>query len=225
MDFIFLSEGDMLPQNKPANLRTVAEQVGLAPCSVSAILNNTPASQAIPQSTKDRVFRAAAELNYRPNPWARSLRTKRTGMITVITADFGRAAVARVVAGLQSRLNRSGYLLVLGAADSADSIHSCAQFMQHGIEGVVAIDAAVPRQLDIPVAYVDLAYLGSDEPLSRDTQAWLSELGAAAADTIIRQIETGTASKRTKVEPKFSPAYFDVLHANLDPDLDARESA
>lgn len=216
----------MLPQNKPANLRTVAEQVGLAPCSVSAILNNTPASQAIPQSTKDRVFRAAAELNYRPNPWARSLRTKRTGMITVITADFGRATVARVIAGLQSRLSRSGYLLVLGAADSGDFVHSnCAQFMQHGIEGVVAIDAAVPRQLDIPVAYVDLAYLGSDEPLSRDTQAWLSELGAAAADTIIRQIETGTASKRTKVEPKFPPAYFDVLHANLDPDLDARESA
>lgn len=215
----------MLPQNKPANLRTVAEQVGLAPCSVSAILNNTPASQAIPQSTKDRVFRAAAELNYRPNPWARSLRTKRTRMVTVVTPDFGRAAVARVVAGLQSRLNRSGYLLVLGAADSADSIHSCAQFLQHGIEGVVAIDAAVPRQLDIPVADVDLGYLSSGEPLTGDMQAWLSELGSAAAETIIRQIEAGTASKRTKVEPKFSPAYFDVLHANLDPDLDARESA
>jgi DNA-binding LacI/PurR family transcriptional regulator len=40
---------------------------------------------AIPQRTKDRVFRAAAELNYRPNLWARSLRTKRTRMVAAIT--------------------------------------------------------------------------------------------------------------------------------------------
>jgi len=33
-------------------LRTVAEKVGLAPCSVSAVLNNSPAAVAIPQRTK-----------------------------------------------------------------------------------------------------------------------------------------------------------------------------
>ena len=49
------------------NLRAVAERVGLAPCSVSSVLNNAPAAQAIPQSTKERIFKAAAELNYRPN--------------------------------------------------------------------------------------------------------------------------------------------------------------
>ena len=215
----------MLPQKKPVNLRTVAEQVGLAPCSVSAILNNSPASNAIPQSTKDRVFRAAAELNYRPNLWARSLRTKRTRMIAVLTPDFGRGAVARVVAGLQSRLTRRGYLLALASLDSADGNHACAQFQQRGIEGIVAIDTAVPRQLDLPAAYVDLGYMNSVEPLTNDMQAWLSELGAAAAETIIRQIEKTTLSTREKVEPKLPPAYFDLLHANLGPDVETRESA
>jgi DNA-binding LacI/PurR family transcriptional regulator len=215
----------MLHERKAVNLRTVAEQVGLAPCSVSAILNNTPASQAIPQSTKDRVFRAAAELNYRPNLWARSLRTKRTRMIAVLTPDFGRTVVARVVAGLQSRLNRRGYLLALGSLESTDGSHACAQFQQRGIEGIVVIDAAVPRQLDMPAAYVDLGYMNSVEPLTNDMQAWLSELGAAAAETIIRQVEKETSSKREKVEPKLPPAYFDLLHANLGPDVDARESA
>src|SRR5579863_6533919 len=112
----------MFPEKKSAvNLRTVAERVGLAPCSVSAVLNNTPASRAIPQSTKDRIFRAAAELNYRPNLWARSLRTKRTRMIAAVAPDFSRTPVAQVVAGVQTRLQEMGYLLVLGSVDASDS--------------------------------------------------------------------------------------------------------
>ncbi len=66
----------MSEKKSAVNLRTVAARVGLAPCSVSAVLNSTPASFSIPQHTKDRVFRAAAELNYQPNFSARSLRTK-----------------------------------------------------------------------------------------------------------------------------------------------------
>ena len=50
-----------------ANLRAVADRVGLAPCSVSAVLNKTAAASGIPQQTKDRIFRAAAELNYQPS--------------------------------------------------------------------------------------------------------------------------------------------------------------
>jgi len=150
------------------NLRTVAERAGLAPCSVSAILNDTPAAKAIPQTTKDRVFRAAAELNYRPNLWARSLRTKRTRMVAAIAHDFGRGAVARVVAGVQSRLHKKGYLLALGTPDFEEANHISAQFQQRGIEGVIAIEAIVPMQMDLPVALVEFAYVTSSEVLSED---------------------------------------------------------
>ena len=57
-------------------LKTVAESVGLAPGTVSLVLNNAPGSGSIPQRTKDRVFAAARELNYQPNPVARALRTQ-----------------------------------------------------------------------------------------------------------------------------------------------------
>jgi len=214
----------MLPDKKTVNLRTVAERVGLAPCSVSAVLNNTPASQAIPQATKDRVFRAAAELNYRPNLWARSLRTKRTRMVAAVTSDFGHPAVARVIAGLQSRLHRRGYFLALGVFDSGESAQACAQLQQRGIEGVVAIDAAIPRQMDLPAAYVDLGYM-SAEPLSHEMQTWLSELGASAGETIIRQIEKETEARRLTVEPKIPAACFGVLPGSLEVEADVRESA
>jgi hypothetical protein len=215
----------MSPEKKPVTLRNVAERVGLAPCSVSAILNNTPAAQAIPQTTKERVFRAAAALNYCPNLWARSLRTKRTRMVAAVCSDFGVGKVARVIAGLQRRLNRSGYLLVLGVLDSTDAHHAGAQFQQRGIEGVVAIDASVPLQFDLPAAYVDLSYMNPADPLSNEMQAWLSELGASAAETVIRQIEKDTTGKTSTVGAKLPPARCDGLEASLGREVDARESA
>ena len=110
----------MLPENKAVNLKTVAARVGLAPCSVSAILNDTIAARAIPQATKDRVYRAAAELDYRPNFVARSLRTKRTRMVAVIAPGLGRSAVAEVVAAAQRQLHQHGYTVVLAACDDGD---------------------------------------------------------------------------------------------------------
>ena len=207
------------------SLRTVAERVGLAPCSVSAVLNNTPASWAIPQRTKERVFRAAGELNYRPNLWARSLRTKRTRVVAAVTSDIGRAPVARVVAGVQKLLHRRGYLLALATFDCASEWNTIpVQLQQRGIEGVIAIDAILPQELALPVASVELEYMDF-EPLADEMRVWLSELGESAADTVLRQIEKETAPRRMKVVPKLPNAYFDMANARLGVEAGTRERA
>jgi len=64
-------------QEERVTLKTVATYLGLTPGTISAVLNNTNASRRIPQATKDRIFAAARELNYQPNPLARALRTGR----------------------------------------------------------------------------------------------------------------------------------------------------
>jgi hypothetical protein len=215
----------MFADQKAVNLRTLAERVGLAPCSVSAVLNHTPASQAIPQSTKDRVFRAAAELNYRPNLWARSLRTKRTRMVAAVTSDFGRADIARVIAGLQSRLHRRGYLLALGALDAREANLAGGLFEQRGVEGVIAVDAALPEKMELPAACVDLGDRNSLPPLTPEMGAWLSELGAAAAETIIRQIEKENTPRRMTVEAKLPPASLALLKPGPAADTAIGESA
>lgn len=189
------------------NLKAVAKRVGLAPCSISAVLNATPASRTIPQATKERIFRAAAELNYRPNLWARSLRTKRTRMIAVVTPDFGRAAVAKIVAAVQERLQRRGYLLVLTTLDSKATNHAI-QFQQRGIEGLIAIDSLVSRAMDLPIATVDLSYLDPDS-LTDSISRWLSELGTSAAEEVIGKIEE-TSAQPVVIEPKVPPSYFEL---------------
>jgi hypothetical protein len=208
-------------RNKSANLRTVADRVGLAPCSVSAVLNDTPAAKAIPQSTKDRVFRAAAELNYRPNLWARSLRTKRTKMVAALAADFGHARVAQVIAGLHRRLHENGYVLVLGSTDFGDVQHFRSQFQQRGIEGVIAIEAEIPCQLELPVASVDVGYLTRAEPLAENLRGWLTSVGQAAAETIMERIEGERSG--TPAEASLGPGHFTAASALAGGE--ARESA
>lgn len=208
------------------SLRTVADRVGLAPCSVSAVLNNTPASLAIPQRTKERIFRAAGELNYRPNLWARSLRTKRTRLVAAITSDIGHPKVARVVAGVQTLLHRRGYLLVLGAFDCASEWNTIAvQLQQRGIEGVIAIEAILPHELPLPVASVDLECMSLVEPLADDIETQLAELGESAAETVLRQIEKENVPRRMKVVPKPARGYFDLPRTRLAVDAEARERA
>ena len=204
----------MLPQKNAVNLKTVAAKVGLAPCSVSAILNNTEAARAIPQSTKGRVYRAAAELNYRPNILARSLRTKRTRMVAVIAPSLGQYGVAHIVAAAQRRLHQSGYLLVLTTYDGGDPNHLCVQFQQRGIEGVISIDANLPAQMNLPVTCVDLGYRTSKTPVPDQTQVWLPELGDAAAEAIMRQIENKGSRRRMQI-PAMPPAYVEMQSTDI----------
>jgi hypothetical protein len=208
-------ERTVLEKKTVVTLRTVAERVNLAPCSVSAVLNNTPASWAIPQRTKDRVFRAAAQLKYRPNLSARSLRTKRTHMIAVL-ADFSQTPVARSIAGMERVLRRNGYLLVLGASDAlADWTRTSVELQQRGIEGVVAMGMSVPREVEMPVVTIDLEYLTTPQPLEGETAVWLTELGESAAHMIVREIESKAAPRKTQVVPKIPATYAGLSRFDL----------
>lgn len=197
------------------NLKTVADRVGLAPCSVSAVLNNTPASRTIPRQTKERIYRAARELKYSPNFWARSLRTKRTRMVQVVAGDFGHPAVAKVMAGVQESLHRRDYLLVLGTMDATDSAELRAQLQNRGIEGVIAIDALMPGELDFPVAAVELSYLTAAHPIGSGIESWLKDLGTSAAEAIMADIEGKKPTKRSLLQTRIpSPRLEHSLEAD-----------
>jgi hypothetical protein len=203
-----------LLEKKAVTLRTVAERVGLAPCSVSAVLNNTPASRAIPQHTKDRVFRAAAQLDYRPNLSARSLRTKRTHMVIVVSTDLGQPSVARAVAGMERSLRRKGYLLILAAFDAdSDWTRISVELQQRGIEGVIAVGIGQPRNLEMPVVSVDLGYLAAGEPLAEEVSGFLTDLGESAVEAVLRMIENKATPRKATIVPKFPPAFVNFEQA------------
>jgi len=202
-------------------LRSVAERAGLAPCSVSAVLNNTPASRSIPQTTKERILRAAAELNYRPNLWARSLRTKRTRMVAVVSRDFGHPAVAKVLAAAHDSLQQHGYLLVLTTFSAGKTSHLPIDLQQRGAEGLIAIDTDLSDYADFPTATVDLSYLRSGL-IGDGINSWLRDLGSSAAETVMQKIENMKSARQVSTPPEIASGPFEISapRAELRPNRD-----
>src|SRR5947199_5002162 len=52
---------------KGVSLKELAAHTGLSQGTLSVVLNNTERASSIPQTTKERIFKAAREFNYRPN--------------------------------------------------------------------------------------------------------------------------------------------------------------
>src|ERR1017187_10100056 len=103
----------------PATLRDVAAVARVHPATASRALN--PETRLlVSEETARRVSAAAAKLGYRPNPVARSLRTRRSHTIGVLIPDLNNPIFPPIVRGLEDRLAAVGYVALLGNTD-ADS--------------------------------------------------------------------------------------------------------
>ena len=66
-------------------LHDVAELAGVAPITVSRVINNSGYAS---EATRKRVNAAIKKLKYVPNTLARSLRSRRTGMLALVITDI-----------------------------------------------------------------------------------------------------------------------------------------
>lgn len=94
-------------------IRDVAKESGFSSTTVSIVLNNAPLARYIPAVTKKRIERAATKLGYRPNQFARSLRSKRSHTVGVMVADMTDPYCTLVLRGIENTLYQSSYLPIL----------------------------------------------------------------------------------------------------------------
>ena len=81
-------------------LRQVAEKAGVSVSVASRVLNGHSKTYRISEETERRVKCVANELRFRPSQTARSLRTKKTGLIGVVVPDLSNpffASISRAV--------------------------------------------------------------------------------------------------------------------------------
>jgi DNA-binding LacI/PurR family transcriptional regulator len=137
-------------------LKTIAEQLGLTPGTVSAALNNSAAARSIPAHTKQRILDAARELNYRPNFFARTLRLQRTFTIGVIAAEIGDAYGSQVINGIEQYLQQRNYffLTVVHRHDPKLLATYSQLLLSRGVEGLITVDTSVSEVPPIPTVAV-----------------------------------------------------------------------
>jgi LacI family transcriptional regulator len=106
----------MSMSDRPATLRDVAAAAQVHPATASRALN--PGTRLlVSEETARRVTEVAERLGYRPNPVARSLRTRRSHTIGVLIPDLNNPLFPPIVRGLEDRLAANGYVALIGNTD------------------------------------------------------------------------------------------------------------
>jgi len=94
-------------------IRDVAKQSGFSSTTVSIVLNNAPLARYIPTTTKKRIESTAKRLGYRPNLFARSLRSRRSHTVGVMVFDMTEPFCTLVLRGIENSLYQASYLPIL----------------------------------------------------------------------------------------------------------------
>src|SRR5271165_563474 len=142
---------------RPATLRDVAAAARVHPATASRALN--PETRIlVSEETARRVTDAAAKLGYRPNPVARSLRTRRSHTVGVLIPDLNNPLFPPIVRGLEDRLAAAGYVALLGNTDSDASRERLIfeQMRARHVDGFVLATATLHDRLLAEVAAADL---------------------------------------------------------------------
>jgi LacI family transcriptional regulator len=107
----------MAHTDRHATLRDVATAAGVHPATASRALN--PGTRLlVSEETARRVVEAADALGYRPNPVARSLRTRRSHTIGVLIPDLNNPLFPPMIRGIEDRLAGQGYVALIGNTDA-----------------------------------------------------------------------------------------------------------
>ncbi len=98
-------------------LRDVARRAGVNPATASRALNPALPGR-ISAPTERRVREAARALGYRPDPVARSLRTRRSGFVGVVVPDLTNPVIPPIVRGIEGVLWTAGIACLLADTDN-----------------------------------------------------------------------------------------------------------
>ena len=142
-------------------IHNVAQEAGVGIGTVSRVVNNSP---DVKPATRERVLAAIHRLNYKPDPIARSMISKRTNSIGTIVPFFTRPSFMERLRGVEAVIARLGRELVLyNVETSAQRDHFFRELPLHRkVDGLLIIslspdDAAARRfrELGTPVVLID----------------------------------------------------------------------
>lgn len=158
-------------QIKRVTLHDVADYCNVSYQTVSRVVNDNP---HVSKETRRRVLRAIKELNYQPNHVARSLVTRRSNLIEVITFGSGHYGPSQMVAHVERAARKQGYNLILTNIGemSLDEIRAAINSLSGRlVDGLIMVTPVIGVQYEelvdlcggIPFVMIDTP-LGSTTP-------------------------------------------------------------
>ncbi len=165
-------------------IRDVAKESGFSSTTVSIVLNNAPLARYIPATTKKRIERAAKKLGYRPNLFARSLRSKRSHTVGVMVFDMTDPFCIPVLRGIENALYQSNFLPILTDVQNERSRFEryLEMMLDRRVEGLIVVANWL---------FLDINLLADLEKASVPTAIIGCELKTDAVSSVIVDNEVG----------------------------------
>lgn len=164
-------------QRARATLSAVAARAGVSASTVSLVLAGKALQRRIPEETRDRVQRAAEDLNYSPNLLTRSLRRGRTHVLSFFSSfrrrDRGDLYMDRIASAVETAGGEYGYD-VLVHCNYRRSLKETYQYLNGGMADGLLMFAPLPddpllamlRRSSLPVVIV-----GGRDPVGQYSSA------------------------------------------------------
>jgi LacI family transcriptional regulator len=182
--------GDSLPRS---NIKEVADRAGVAISSVSRVMSGHPDVSA---KMRERVFRAARELGYKPDLLAQGLRLRYTHSIGFVVGDISNPLLAEIVKGAEATLRDAGYSMLLtnSEGDANMDAEHVGVLERRRVDGMLLSLASEQhtdtlnalRALDVPVVVID-----RDLPADVRASAVLSDHRQGMRAAVTKLLELG----------------------------------
>lgn len=150
------------------NIQDVAKLAGVAPITVSRVINN---NGYVSDKTRQRVEAAIEELAYVPNSLGPSLRSKRTKTLALVLSDIMNPFWTTVARGVEDTASKHGYHIIIGNTDESPEKQNdyLTLMLQKQVDGFLLVPAssdvtsAEPiRRQNVPFVILDRLISGND---------------------------------------------------------------
>lgn len=118
-------------------IKDVALRAGVSTATVSLVLSGRD-NVRISESTRERVRRAAAELDFQPNIVARSLISGKTQVLGLVVSDIESLLMARTIRGVERAAHENRYHVIICEAGGKDDEMAVVRWLKsRGVDGLL----------------------------------------------------------------------------------------
>ena len=100
-------------KKSPATLKSISATLGMAPSTVSRVLNGKAKEYRISEPTAKKVKEEADRVGFSPNQIASSLRLQKTNTIGLVIPDISNNYFATIARALENEARKAGYSIIL----------------------------------------------------------------------------------------------------------------
>ncbi len=159
-------------QEKSSRVRSI-DVARLAGVSRSAVSRAFTSNAYVSPETREKVLRAAEVLGYHPNVLARSLITRRSGIVGVVSTDLENPFYAAILQKISVSFQNQGLASLLLFGDEHSTDQQVSQLLSYQVDAIVVTNAVLSSELTARLSLVKLPVVAVNRYFPQD---WVTSI-------------------------------------------------